>query len=115
MTEHTISWYESEDGEIFANEDECMNHEAKILYDQSGVRFYGPNWEKLDFKVEDDQTYNECYYMVIDRTNEKNKRFIDYMNYIFGWCLLKEAYDMDGDNFVLEMSKAIPVSSHLVY
>ena len=114
MTEHTISWYESADGEIFVNENECINHEAKILYDQSGVRFYGRDWAKLDFKVENDQTYNECCYIVIDRKNKNNKRFVDYMDYIFGWCLLKEVYDMDGESFALDFSEIVPLSSRPV-
>ena len=116
MKEHHVTWYESEDGEIFVDDLDCMCYEAMILYDQSGVRFYRHDWSEVEFKAEDDYTYNECDFVAIDRRNKNNKRFVDYMNDNFGWCLLKEAYDdMDGDTFALKMSKVIPVSSHLVY
>ena len=115
MKKHEVYWYESEDGKIFTDEDECMNHEAKILYGQSGVRFYKDDWSPIEFKTDNDYAYNNADCVVIDRTNENNKRFVDYMNDNFGWCLLKDAYDMDGDTFVLEMTKVTPVSIHLVY
>ena len=115
MKEHSITWYESEDGEIFLDEMECVSHEAALLYNKSGVRFYAHDWMPIDFDTVDDYTYNACNFIVIDRKNENNKRFVDYMYYEFGWCLLKEAYDMDGDTFAIEISEVIPVSSHLVY
>jgi hypothetical protein len=116
MIKHECVWYESDDGNIFTDESKCMNHEVHVLYNKSGIRFYTVNWEPVEFVVTDDWTYNHSHYMVIDRSKEKeNTLLINYLYDNFGWCLVKEAFYMDGDTFVLEWNKAVPVPSHLVY
>lgn len=116
MKEHNIIWYESEDGKIFLDEMDCIIHEAKLLYEKSGVRFYRHDWSEVDFIAENDYAYNECDYVVIDRKNKNSERLVDFVNDNFGWCLLKDAYEMDGDTFSFEDGwKVVPVSSHLVY
>ena len=115
MKQHEIVWYESDDGKMFTDQDSCMEHEAKQLYADSGVRFYTMDWKPVPFETESDWTYNNADYVVIDRSKE-NKKFVDFMYDYFGWCLLKEAFDyMKGDTFVMEWNKVKPVSSHLVY
>ena len=116
MKKHDITWYESEDGKIFLDEEDCIDHEAKLLYENSGIRFYRHDWSKIEFVPEDDYTYNECDYVVIDRKNKNSKRFVDFVHDNFGWCLLKDAYELPGDTFVFENGlKVVPISSHLVY
>lgn len=118
MKEHNITWYESEDGKIFNDEMDCIRHEAKLLYENSGVRFYRHDWSEIDFIVYNDYTYNICDYVVIDRKNKNSERFVDFVNDNFGWCLLKDAYDMDGDTFSFENGwepVPIPISSHLLH
>ena len=116
MKTHEVIWYESEDGHMFTDQDECLEHEAKLLYHESGVRFYNVDWKPVEFITKDDWTYNNTYYMVFDRAKEKETRLlVDCLYYNFGWCLVKEAFNTDGDTFILKMNKAYPVSSHLVY
>ena len=116
MLKHEIVWYESNDGKLFVDENECMEHEAKLLYIESGVRFYSHDWKPIEFIVKDDWSYNNADYIVIDRTREKeNKLLVDCLYNNFGWCLVKEAFDEDDDTFILKQNCIIPISSHFVY
>ena len=116
MKTHSIEWYESDDGKIFTDEMECIEYEAKLLYNESGVRFYTIDWEPVDFITKNDWTYNNSYYIVIDRSKEKeNKLLIDYLNDNYGWCLVNEAFNRNEDTFILKWDKVVPVESHLVY
>ena len=91
MIEHikTIAKYEAYDGKIFKDEDKCMRYELKKLYKESGIRFI--NATRPLKNLNPDTTYDTARYITIDRTKEEeNKRFVDYANDMFGWCLLKD-------------------------
>lgn len=101
MTEHSITWYESEDGKIFVDEMECLDHELNLLYKKSGFTFYVGESKVKEIETEDDKTYNEMTDIYIDRSKkEENDKFIDLLHYNYGWCYIDEAYyESDGTHY----------------
>lgn len=100
MITHTVSWYESEDGQIFADDMECLAHDVNVLYKRSGVRFFIGKEEIENLIIEDDQSYNEMTDIFIDRSKEEeNARFKESVQYDLGWCLVDEALEGTGSHY----------------
>lgn len=100
MITHTVSWYESEDGQIFADWEDCLFHEVNVLYRKSGVRFFINDKEIEELIIEDDRSYNEMTDIFIDRTKEKeNAEFLESVRYDLGWCLIGYAINGTGSHY----------------
>lgn len=100
MITHTISWYESEDGEIFADFGECLAHDVNVLYKNSGVRFYIDDKLIENLIIEDSQSYNEMTDIFIDRSMEEaNQAFLESVNHDLGWCLVEDAIEGEGSHY----------------
>ena len=100
MITHTISWYESEDGEIFADFDECLAHDVNVLYKNSGVRFYIGDKLIENLIIEDSRSYNEMTDIFIDRSKkEANMAFLESVHYDLGWCLVQDAIEREGSHY----------------
>lgn len=108
MKEHTVTWYESEDGKIFQDECECLMHETQKLYEQCGIRFY--KGRKLIKKLEPihndfcyEDTFDEATRMTIDRSKKDiNDKFIETYSRLGCSCFIEEAYygRIDGYGYV---------------
>ena len=98
MKEHSIVWYESEDGKIFTDELECLAHDINVLYQKSGFKFY--NGRKLikEFKPVEDHfatsdSFSNATKMTIDRSKEKeNEAFMSVYEYYGCCCFISDAY-----------------------
>ncbi len=110
MREHTISWYESNDGKIFQDASECCEYELNLIYKNSGIDFYigKEKIQKIDTK--DDNAYNEMTDIIIDRSKaEENKTFVDFLYSNYGWCFIKEAFEGDGTHYRFSESPFEPI------
>lgn len=100
MITHTISWYESEDGEIFVDFDECLAHDVNVLYKNSGVRFYIGDKLIENLTIEDDRSYNEMTDIFIDRSmKEANMAFLESVHHDLGWCGVQDAIEGKGSHY----------------
>lgn len=100
MITHTVSWYESEDGEIFADFDECLEHDVNVLYKNSGVKFYIGDKLIENLTIEDDRSYNEMTDIFIDREKEEeNQAFLESVHYDLGWCSVQDALEGEGSHY----------------
>jgi len=91
MKEHSITWYESVDGEIFTDKMECISHELNILYKNSGVRFYknGVLISELN-----DNSYNEMTDIYINRGQAReNDALCSFIHDNYGWCYVEDALE----------------------
>jgi len=94
MKEHSVTWYESEDGEIFTDEMECIDHELNVLYKKSGARFYknGVLMDELN-----DDSYDEVTDISIDRSLAKeNDALYHFIHVNYGWCYVEDALEDSG-------------------
>ena len=100
MTEHVVTWFESEDGKIFKDEMECIDYELNLLYEKSGVRIWVGD-EKVDKIItEDDKTYNDFTDIYIDRSKEyENAKFGKFVYDNYGWLYIPEAIEGDGTHY----------------
>lgn len=100
MITHTVSWYESEDGEIFADWEECLAHDVNVLYKNSGVRFYIGDKPIENLIIENDRSYNEMTDIFIDRSmKEANMAFLESVQYDLGWCSVQYAIEGEGSHY----------------
>lgn len=100
MITHTISWYESEDGEIFADFDECLANDVNALYKNSGVRFYIGDKLIEYLIIKDDQSYNEMTDIFIDRSmKEANQAFLESVRHDLGWYFVLVALEGEGSHY----------------
>ena len=110
MKEHTISWFESDDGKIFMDEMECYNYELNVLYRKSGVVFYIRDKRVDSIDTEDDRTYNDMTDIFIDRSKtEENEAFYKFMHDNYGWCLVEEALEGTGSHYRFNDSSFEPI------
>lgn len=110
MKEHNITWYESDDGKIFQDENECYEYELNLLYQKSGVDFY-INKEKIQWiDTKEDNAYNDMTDIVIDRSKaDENKSFLDFLHNNYGWCLIEEALEGNGTHYHFSESPFEPI------
>lgn len=115
MTTHTVSWFESDDGKIFTDAIECMNHETQEKYRKSGIRFFIDNEEIENLLFDYDRSYNEMTDIYIDRTKEKeNLEFDEAIKYGYGWSLVNEAIEGTGTHYRLNCD-TVEVIDDLTY
>ena len=97
MKEHTITWYEADDGTIFVDESEAEHYELNKLYQASGVRLYiGKELVKeFDYSGKSNfasETENKVTRMTIDRSKEKeNEEFLELYDALRGCCFIGDA------------------------
>ena len=100
MITHQLTWYESDDGKIFKDYEDCLLHEANFLYRKSGVRFYVGDKEVGKIIIDDDKTYNEITDIFINREKEEeNKEFNELIRWDLGWLLIQSAIEGTGTHY----------------
>ena len=100
MITHSVEWYESKDGQIFADKMDCMAHEVNLLYRESGVRFYIRDEEIQELIVKEDKSYNEMTDILIDRSKmEENKAFLWAVHDELGWGGVEDALNGNGTHY----------------
>lgn len=100
MITHSVEWYESKDGQIFADEMDCMAHEVNLLYRESGVRFYIRDEEIQELIVKEDKSYNEMTDIFIDWSKmEENEAFLQAVRNELGWCGVEYALKGNGTHY----------------
>lgn len=96
MREHTISWYEANDGRIFLDEMECCNYELNLLYKKSGVSFYIGK-ERIEWLTDD--SYNDMTDIFVDHTKAaENKALYDFLRDNYGWCYVEDVLERPGSS-----------------
>lgn len=107
MKEHTISWYEADDGKIFLDEMECYEYELNLLYKKSGVSFF-INRERIEWLTDD--SYNDMTDILIDRTKvNENRAFYQFVHDNYGWCYVEEALERPGAHYHFSDSPFEPI------
>lgn len=100
MITHQLTWYESDDGLIFKEWEDCLKHEANVLYRKSGVRLYIGDQEIEELIIDDDRSYNEATDIFIDRSKVKeNEDFNEFVRIDLGWCLINSAIEGGGKHY----------------
>ena len=107
MKEHTISWYEADDGKIFTDEMECYEYELNLLYKKSGVSFYIGK-ERIEWLTDD--SYNDMTDVFIDRTKiDENRSFYQFIHDNYGWRYVEEVLEGPGSHYHFSDSPFEPI------
>ena len=101
MITHHIEWYEAEDGEIFTDEMECLDHELQLLYQGSGCIFYIGRKPVKSIETDGDEIYNKMTGIRVDRSNpEKIAEFREFIHWTHGWSEIEDILDGDKEGYV---------------